>query len=130
VQITQQGAHEPFESADGKQVYYLKARSHYDVWRVPSAGGEETPVTKLGGDIRVGRCWEVADNGIYFVTRGTSPRLGLYRFDSAEIDWLAAIDRPVPDTTPCLTIARDHSSVIYAQIDSRASDIIALDHFH
>lgn len=129
VQITRQGAHEPFESADGAYVYYLKADLRHDVWRVPSAGGEETPVEGLGGDIRVSRCWVVTDIGIYFISRGSAPRLGLYRFETRSVEWLAAIDRPVPDTTPSLTVARDRGSVIYAQIDSRASDIIAIQPF-
>jgi hypothetical protein len=52
-----------------------------------------------------------------------------YSFDRRSVEWLAAIERPAPDTTPSLTVAPDHSAVIYAQIDSRASDIIALQGF-
>jgi hypothetical protein len=77
----------------------------------------------------VSRCWAVTDKGIYFITRGSASRLGLYHFDSSQVEWLAAIERPVPDMTPSLTVARDHRSVIYAQIDSRTSDIIALERF-
>ena len=100
------------------------------MWRVPSQGGEESPITRLGGDIRVSRCWAVTDKGIYFITRElVPPRIGLYRFDTDDVVWLGTTARPISDTTPSLTVSPDHKSLVFAQIDSAASDILAIEHF-
>jgi Tol biopolymer transport system component len=130
LQITHHGAHEAFESSDGKYVYYLKADPQYSVWRVPSQGGAETPVAKLSGEIRVSRCWAVTDRGIYFITGGlTPPRIGLYRFDADKVVWLGTTPRAVSETTPSLTVAPNHDSLVYAQIDSAASDVLGIENF-
>jgi dipeptidyl aminopeptidase/acylaminoacyl peptidase len=63
VQVTRQGGYLPFESLDGKVVYYLKDQ---DVWKVPVAGGEESRV--LGPIVGV---FAVGADGIYFNELGT-----------------------------------------------------------
>jgi hypothetical protein len=111
-------------------VYYLKADPQYSVWRVPSQGGAETPVAKLSGEIRVSRCWAVTGRGIYFITGGlTPPRIGLYRFDADKVVWLGTTPRAVSETTPSLTVAPNHDSLVYAQIDSAASDVLGIENF-
>ena len=44
MQVTHEGGAIPFESLDGKKVYYQKKLAASDVWQVPVAGGEETRV--------------------------------------------------------------------------------------
>src|SRR6185369_6204743 len=47
VQLTEQGGFTPFESPDGKYVYYCKSFSAPGLWRVPLEGGEEMAVFNL-----------------------------------------------------------------------------------
>ena len=63
VQVTRHGGDNPFESLDGKVVYY---RKDLDVWKVPVAGGEESRV--LGP---IAGAFAVRADGIYFGEPGT-----------------------------------------------------------
>jgi hypothetical protein len=63
VQVTQSGGYQPFESPDGRFLYFSRSPSDYEVWRVPVEGGEETPVVPGVNTI----AWAVAPNGFYFV---------------------------------------------------------------
>jgi hypothetical protein len=68
VQLTRKGGIDPFESPDGKFVYYTKStKDGYDpvpgLWRVP-VGGEEALVIK---EVRY-RAWAVLAEAIYFIS--------------------------------------------------------------
>ena len=66
-QVTYNGGLRPFESADGKVIYYAKAPGETEVWKVPASGGDETRV--LGPVLAFQ--FAVVPNGIYFIESGT-----------------------------------------------------------
>src|SRR4029079_12388770 len=76
VQLTEQGGFTPFESPDGKYVYYCKSFSAPGLWRVPLEGGEEMAVFNLKAGMWGN--WALVNDGIYF------------------IDWVAKKDSLVP----------------------------------
>ena len=72
VQMTREGGTIPFESADGKVIYYQKRSGDSDVWKVPVAGGEETRVLGPVGGFQ----YAVAVDGIYFIEPGPPGYVG------------------------------------------------------
>ena len=65
MQVTKNGGWEAFESFDGITVYYSKLGDPSAIWKVPTAGGEET---RFLADTLL-RYWTVGHKGIYFITR-------------------------------------------------------------
>ena len=65
IQVTKKGGLEAFESFDGTTVYYSKLGDPNAIWKVPTAGGEETRF--LANTLF--RYWTVGEKGIYFITR-------------------------------------------------------------
>ena len=66
MQVTHHGGSRPFESPDGKVVYYQKTMDDSDVWKIPVAGGEETRVLGPAGQTQ----FAVVADGIYFIEPG------------------------------------------------------------
>jgi Tol biopolymer transport system component len=66
VQVTHKGGAIPFESPDGKVVYYQKTLSDSDVWQIPVTGGEEKRVLGPAGLTQ----FAVVGDGIYFIEPG------------------------------------------------------------
>ena len=67
VQVTRHGGHTPFESNDGKTIYYGKNDSiPTQLWRVPVGGGDENQVI----DSSAHEIWRRQPvSGIYFISR-------------------------------------------------------------
>jgi Tol biopolymer transport system component/serine/threonine protein kinase len=72
VQITHDGGTMPFESPDGKVIYYQKVSGDSDVWKVSVAGGEETRVLGPVGAFQ----FAVVLDGIYFIEPGPPGYVG------------------------------------------------------
>jgi hypothetical protein len=70
VQVTRGGGYTPFESLDGKFVYYVKAQNDPTLWRIPVAGGEEKAVL---GDVVHNR-WVIVEAGICILNMEAQPR--------------------------------------------------------
>lgn len=131
IQITREGGNHPFESPDGKIVYYVGENS---VWRVPVDGGEESLVLaglKSGNGDR----WDVTAEGIYFVDEEVDDPafesrwvLKLLRFENEEISVVSQLDGP-----PCgptgLDVSPDGKWFIYVQADRRDSDLMLVENF-
>ena len=66
--MTRQGGFEGFEAFDGKFFHYAKGRGVPGIWRIPVAGGEETPVLADFQAAGRGRSSAVEDGGIYLAT--------------------------------------------------------------
>jgi hypothetical protein len=62
-QVTRNGGFSPFESTDGRVIYYQKTQGLSDIWKVPVEGGEETKVVDSVGH----RQFTVVAGGIYCI---------------------------------------------------------------
>jgi hypothetical protein len=104
---------ESFESADGNFVYYSKREG--GVWRVPSDGGEETPILEETQN------WTLAPLGIYFVRSRLQQAISFF-------DFLTHSFLPVvPIEKSSLSVSSDGRRLLYTQPDETDSDIVLLD---
>lgn len=105
-------------STDGKFFYYAKGRNIPGIWRVSTAGGEETPVLDHH---RVGywRYWAVVEQGIYFATaeKPEQPLIEFFSFRTGQISPVATLEKPIPNNVPGLSVSPDGRWLIWSQID-------------
>jgi Tol biopolymer transport system component len=127
VQVTREGGFEGFESPDGKFFYYAKGRGIPGIWRIPVAGGEETPVLK-GHQAGLQRAWTVVNEGIYFAAAEihSQPTIEFLSFSTGQLTRIATLDKPL---NKGLSVSPDRRWLIYAQIDRTAQDIMLMENF-
>ena len=126
MQVTQGGGFQPFESADGRFVYFdLDTR---ELRRVPVDGGEETAALATRPV-----AWAVAKDGLYFVEHreaSTVPSkwfLRLLRSDAAEpVD---VMEVPPPRWASSLDVSPDGKWFAYVQSDRVESDLMLIENF-
>ena len=126
MQVTRQGGDIPFESLDGKVVYY---RKDPDVWKVPVAGGEESRV--LGP---IAGPFAVRADGIYFNGPGTPRFAGLIKgktlkfFSFAKGTAEKVFDiRYLPAWG--LSVSPDGRYVLFPQRDPIGQDLMLVENF-
>jgi serine/threonine protein kinase/WD40 repeat protein len=128
-QLTRKGGYEPFESADGKTLFYGQ-RGMDGIWRVPPEGGEETLILPEGRSAR----WAVAGDSIYYTELATPERparISALRVSSGqktELFRFPAATRPVTSGTT-LTVSPDQRSILYVHTDHAGSDLMLVDNF-
>ncbi len=91
IQITKKGGCEAIESADGKNIYYLKDDT--TLWKVPSAGGEETQIS--GFRYGYGVQFTLGKNGVYFLDSFQATTLKFIDFRSNSVRIAAKLPGPV-----------------------------------
>jgi Tol biopolymer transport system component len=130
MQMTQKGGFVPFESSDGKEVYYQKIDGHSDVWKVPVAGGEETRVFGPAGFFQ----FAVVAGGIYFIEPGP-PRyaewikgnsLKFFSFAKGTAEKVFDI-KDFPRTG--LSVSPDGRYVLLPQVDPFVGDLMLVENF-
>jgi hypothetical protein len=130
MQMTQKGGVVPFESSDGKEVYYQKVFGPSEVWKVPVAGGEETRVLGPAGSFQ----FAVVSGGIYFIepgppgnaegvkgnslkffsfAKGTAEKV----FDVKDLPWMG------------LSVSHDGRYVLFSQYDPFVCDLMLVENF-
>lgn len=110
----------PFESKDGKMIYYVKdVPGESPLWKVPVAGGEETQVLESV----LNSLFVPTQNGIYFISR---QRLEFFDFSTGISRPISTIEKP---TFPGLTISPDSHWLLYPQVDEGGSDLMLVENF-
>jgi Tol biopolymer transport system component len=136
VQVTRQGGHAPFESEDGKFVYYAKERMSPAIWRVPVGGGEEQSVLENPRP-KTWSYWALRPDGIFFLTQpddsvfeGAMPTvIHFFDFQTRKTAQIAELRTDILISTPGLAVSPDGRFLLYPQIDESSGDIILLDNF-
>jgi len=133
VQVTQGGGFHAAESPDGKYLYFARGLNQPGLWRIPVAGGEETPVLKT---LRAGywAYWVVVEDGIYYLDReepspGATPRYSLWflNLNTGKQSFVEPLDkRPYSSG---LALSPDRRWVLYTQIDKSDTDIMLIENF-
>ena len=127
-QVSHHGGWVPYESPDGKFLYFLHPASA-QIWRVATAGDDPTPLLGMPAlpDIL---SWKPTREGIYFVDIGTKPQptLKFFRFADRSIHSLAKIANS--EGTMGLSVSADGRTFFYGQLDTETADIMVVDNFH
>jgi Tol biopolymer transport system component/DNA-binding winged helix-turn-helix (wHTH) protein len=130
VQVTRHGGFAPFESPDGRFLYYAKGLAVPGLWRIPTNGGEEIEVIS---SLEAGYWgyWVVVENGIYYLDTTTSTKPGITFFNTASGRTTRVFDlENLPARqAPGLAVSPDKKTILYTQLDSLNSDIILVENF-
>jgi len=125
VQVTKNGGQTAFESADGKWLYYTKEDPSSSLWKMPVAGGVETPV----GPAVYWRSFAITEQGIYFQPPpkpdGHSS-IEFLGFASGARKTVLPLTRP---TVHGLAVSPDNRFLIYTQFDQAGSDLLLIENF-
>lgn len=128
VQITRNGAYEPYESTDGRYLYFWKYRGT-GVWRIGTQGGEEEPVAALA-DYAHTRYFDIGGHGIYFVANRNTPHIiQFFSFATGHVSPIAEIESKMVNGTPGLSVSPDEQWIAYAQEDYDSTDIYMVENF-
>ena len=130
VQLTHGGGFLPFESPDGKVVYYQKVPDDSDVWKVPTAGGEET---RVFGPVS-GFKFAVAAHGIYFIEPGPPGYAGWIKGNSLKFfSFAKSTTEKVFDIkywpATGLSVSPDGRYVLFSQSDPFVQDLMLVENF-
>ncbi len=130
-QVTTRGGDHAVASPDGKFVYFAREDSHPDLWRVPVEGGEETLVLK--GQRAYAGCWDVRNDGLYFVDFAEGARSGNWLvkrldLDSGEVVEIATLGGR-PSVSNCLTVSPDGTWLLYTRQEPAEQDLMLEDNF-
>jgi len=126
LQLTKQGGFRASESADGKVVYYANTASGPDIWRVPSAGGQETAVSPRL-HLQQWRDWALIDNGIFFLPERSAahPALRFLDIATTRVNDVATLAKP----GEWISASADGKLFLYNQFDHEESNIMLLENF-
>jgi Tol biopolymer transport system component len=130
IQVTKKGGWEAFESFDGKTVYYSKTADRGAIWKVPTAGGEETRF--LANTWSGNRYWTVGEKGIYFISREDRfLNVNFIRFADEQIIRLASFERTPASlaNSPGLALSPDGLSLLWTLPEGSNSDIMLVENF-
>jgi Tol biopolymer transport system component len=128
VQITRKGgAFVPAASPDGKWIYYSKTGG--GLWRVPSEGGEESPVPGIPS-LYNNHSFSVTGSGIYFAAApdpvSMKIPLKLYRFADGNTVDLHRFDKRLGLH---ISVSPDEKWLAYTQLDSSVDDLMLVENF-
>ena len=119
-QVTASGGSNAMESADGRDLYYLRAE---DLWKVPASGGEERRVVTGVSH------YAVRANGIYFVgwsAPHSTYAVQFHDFETGTTRMLALTDKPAHTG---FTVSPDGKIALFIQIDQTSSDLMLVERF-
>jgi Tol biopolymer transport system component len=122
VQVTKMGGFAPFESPDGKTLYYTKDPFLHGLWRVPVEGGEETPVFEHP-DVYF-ESWGLTGEGIYFYN-GNTKAIEFFSFATQKITQIAKPEKP----GGTLAVSPDGRWILCDHVDQDTSHIMLVENF-
>src|SRR5262245_29307428 len=129
-QITRQGGFEPMESPDGRWLYFTQDRGSSSIWRMPTAGGAETPLFDFHQK-NYSRGWTVTSEGVYFAvaSSNTQSTIKFFSLSTGAEKTVAEIDRVLPSSVSGLTISPDGRWLLLPLFARRGSDLMMIENF-
>ncbi len=131
IPVTKHGGYIPFESPDGKSVYYLKRKrweksgNPGDLWKVPVQGGEEELVLKQVDLFH----YCVGRDGIYFVVppeAGGKRTIQFLDFSSGVTQIVTELEKPLHSG---ISVSPDGRYLLYTQVEEHSSDLMLVENF-
>jgi Tol biopolymer transport system component len=124
VQVTQAGGSEPFESSDGKFLFYHKRGG---IWRMPVVGGEEARILERAPWGH----WAVLERGICFLNRQAVPRpaIELFDFATGQMRRLVSVEPDLEIPPPGFAVSPDGRRILYKRVDHLDNDLMLVENF-
>ncbi len=116
----------PFESPDGKTLYYIGLSREKGIWKAPVQGGEAVQVTGPVNDVFT---YAVSAEGIYYSAPPDSRHQGLIQFlsfSTGRSQTVVVTDRPIGWG---LSLSPDQRFLVFAQRDQTGSDLMLIENF-
>jgi Tol biopolymer transport system component/DNA-binding winged helix-turn-helix (wHTH) protein len=128
-QLTEHGGFAPFESYDGRTIYYSKF-DQPGIWSMPANGGSESPVVTGKPQVSYFGHWAVTESGLYLLDADAEPRpaIEFYSFATRRITPVLSLENSPSDWQPSLSASRDGRTLFYTQYDPQ-SVIKMVEHF-
>ncbi len=119
-QVTQHGGFSPFESYDGRTLYYPKFHEA-GMWSMPVNGGPESLVIADRPEVGYWGASAIADAGIYFLDIDAQPRpaIQFYSFATRGISSTLPLEQCAFPWYPTLSASRDGRTLFYTQWDPK-----------
>ncbi len=132
-QVTWKGGFAPFESPDGRFVYYARGLNEPGLWRIPRSGGEETQVAEWPAAGMWGQ-WAITGQGVYFLKPegsdiGLNPSIQFLDLATGQRRKLGIMTKRPVFADGGMAVSPDGQRLLYTQIDTLGSDIYLLDGF-
>jgi len=125
-QITSGGGLRPFESPDGKTLYYSRLSMEKGIWKMPVQGGEAAQVT---GPIKDPFTYDITADGIFYSAPPSSRHQGLIQFlsfSTGRSRTVVLTDRPIGRI---LSLSPDQRFLVFIQHDQTGSDLMLIENF-
>ena len=121
VQLTTGGGINPFESYDGRTIYYSKF-DKAGIWSMPARGGTESLVVADKPQVGYWGHWAVTLDGLYLLNMDAEPRPGIefYRFATRRITPVFTIEMQPTRQEPSLGATADGRTIYYSQYDRQS----------
>ena len=130
--VTRNGGFAPFESRDGRFIYYVKGNEESGIWRVPVEGGEEDFVVD-GPTARFWGYWALLENGICFATqepyRRATALVEYFDFSTESKVAVGHLDTQAIAFGPGFAMTPDGKSILYVKMKPSTSDIMLVKNF-
>jgi Tol biopolymer transport system component len=119
--LTEHGGFDPFESYDGRTIYYSKF-DEPGIWSMPASGGSESPVVTGKPQVSYWGHWAVTESGLYLLDADAEPRptIEFYNFATRRIAPVLSLEEVPGDWQPSLSTTRDGRTLFYTQYDPQS----------
>jgi Tol biopolymer transport system component len=129
--LTNDGGFAPFESLDGKTLYYAKGRQADGLWQISKRREkEELVLAQLkGGNWGY---WAVGPQGIFFADKAPEETLAsIFLFDplSNAIRRVGSATHPLAVSDSAIAVSPSGKEVLFTQVDQNGSDIMLAEIF-
>jgi Tol biopolymer transport system component/DNA-binding winged helix-turn-helix (wHTH) protein len=118
IQLTTHGGFDPFESYDGRTIYFSKF-DEGGIWSVPSQGGAESLVVADKPQVRYWGHWAVTRTGLYLLDAEAEPRprIEFYDFQTQRISTVLSLEKRPAWYEAGLSATADGRTIYYNQWD-------------
>jgi Tol biopolymer transport system component/DNA-binding winged helix-turn-helix (wHTH) protein len=112
------------ESPDSKYLYYSRSSADSTIWRTPLSGGAEERLSGIPKPFDPSH-WVIVTSGIYVIDGDGD--LYFYRLSDSSITKVMHDARFITDWS--MAISPDGYEIVWAQIDTRQSDLMLVENF-
>jgi len=130
IQLTRDGGFAPFESPDGKMLYYTKALTATSLWKMPVEGGQATKVLDgLSSYLNLA----IVGNGLYFVPQKNEAAMSIQflGFETGQIKSVANFEKRLRlgASSAGLAVSPDGRWILYSQVEQSGSELMLVENF-